>query len=125
MRFVIAIVACFCLISSAPLHASQQTTASYYTYESCVREGTSGVWTASGERFNENDLTCALRSRQWGGKYRVTNLENGKSVIVRHNDFGPNKKLHSKGRIIDLSKGAFKSIADLKHGVINVKVEAI
>ena len=100
-------------------------TASYYTYESCRREGTSGVWTASGERFDENDLTCAMRRRDWGTKFKVTNLANGKSVIVRLNDFGPNKRLHDNGRIIDLSKGAFQSIADLSKGVINVRVEEV
>lgn len=100
-------------------------TASYYTYKSCVREGTSGVWTASGERFNENDLTCAMRRRDWGTKFKVTNLANGKSVIVRLNDFGPNKKLHDKGRTCDLSKGAFMKISSLKQGVIRVKVEEI
>lgn len=119
-RWIIVFV--LILISNNPAYSE---TASYYTYESCVREGTSGVWTASGERFNENDLTCALRSRAFGKSYKVTNLANGKSVIVRHNDFGPNKKLHNSGRIIDLSKGAFKAISDLKHGVINVKVEGI
>jgi rare lipoprotein A len=100
-------------------------TASYYTYQSCVREGTSGVWTASGERFNENDFTCALRSRDWGGIYRVTNIETGRWVIVRHNDFGPNKKLHDKGRVIDLSKAAFAAIAPLRKGIISVKVERL
>jgi rare lipoprotein A len=100
-------------------------TASYYTYQSCVREGTSGVWTASGERFNENDLTCAMRRRDWGTKFKVTNLANGKSVIVRLNDFGPNKKLHNKGRIIDLSKAAFMKLASLKNGVIKVRVEEL
>lgn len=100
-------------------------TASYYTYESCRREGTSGVWTASGERFNENDLTCAMPHYNFGGFYKVTNLANGKSVIVRHNDYGPNKKLVKQGRIIDLSKAAFQSIADLRTGVISVKVEKV
>jgi len=99
--------------------------ASYYTYKSCRREGTSGILTASGERFNENDLTCAMRSRDWGKTYKVTNLVNQKSVIVRHNDFGPNKKLHNRGRIIDLSKAAFAKIADLKKGVVNVSVVEI
>ena len=98
-------------------------TASYYTYESCRKEGTSGVFTASGERFDENALTCAMRNRDFGGMYKVTNLDNGKSVIVRCNDFGPNKKLYQKGRVIDLSKGAFLRIADLKQGVITVSVE--
>lgn len=101
------------------------TTASYYTYESCVKEGTSGFWTASGERFDENDLTCAMRRRDWGTRFKVTNLANGKSVVVRLNDFGPNKKLHDKGRIIDLSKGAFEKIADLRVGVIKVRIEEL
>jgi rare lipoprotein A len=100
-------------------------TASYYTYKSCIREGTSGVWTASGERYDENDLTCAMRSREWGTRYKITNLDNQKSVIVRLNDFGPNKKLWKKGRKCDLSKGAFQKIANLKDGVIRVKIEKV
>ena len=100
-------------------------TASWYDEASCKKEGTSGVWTASGERFNEEDLTCAVRSRDWGTMYRVTNLNNGKSVVVRHNDFGPNKRLHDRGRIIDLSRGAFRKIADLREGVIPVKIEKV
>lgn len=118
----IVVVIIFTILTYQTVFAA---TASYYTYESCVKEGTSGVWTASGERFDENDMTCAMRRRDWGTMFRVTNLANGKSVIVRLNDFGPNKKLHDKGRIIDLSKGAFEKIADLKTGVINVKVEEI
>ena len=100
-------------------------TASYYTYRSCVREGTSGVWTASGERFNENDLTAAMWGVRFSTLVKVTNLTNGKTVIVRINDRGPSKRLVRKGRIIDLSKGAFLRIADLKRGVINVKVEVL
>ena len=100
-------------------------TASYYTYDSCRKEGTSGVYTASGKRFNENDLTCAMRSRAWGSMFKVTNLANGKSVIVRLNDFGPNKKLWNKGRKIDLSKGAFQKIANLKDGIIKVRIEKL
>lgn len=61
-------------------------TASWYSYKSCRREGTSGAWTVSGEKFDENDFTCALRSRSYGGLYRVVNLSTGKSVVVRHND---------------------------------------
>ena len=100
-------------------------TASWYSSESCQREGTSGILTASGERFDENALTCAMRSRDFGRFYKITNLVNGKSVIVKHTDFGPNKKLWKKGRIVDLSKAAFEKISDLKTGVINVKVEIL
>jgi len=100
-------------------------TASYYTKKSCQREGTSGVWTASGEAYNEDAMTCALRRRDWGGEYRVTNIMNGKSVVVRHNDFGPNKTLYNRGRIVDLSRGAFSKIAELKSGIIQIKIEKI
>ena len=48
--------------------------ATYYTEESCKREGTSGVYTANGEKFDEKALTCAMRSRAWGTKFKVTNV---------------------------------------------------
>ncbi len=98
--------------------------ASYYTAKSCKQEGTSGVWTASGQRYNEYALTCATRDKSLFGRYiKVMNIENGKSVTVLVNDFGPNKKLFRRGRIIDLSKGAFGKIADLKKGLIRVKLK--
>lgn len=100
-------------------------TASYYTYKSCVREGTSGVWTASGERYNENDLTAAMWDIPFGAQFMVTNMANNKIVIVRINDRGPSRRLVKKGRIIDLSKGAFLKIADLRTGVINVSISQI
>jgi rare lipoprotein A len=112
----------FFLIIAAIAHAD---TASYYTYQSCVREGTSGVWTASGERFNENDLTAAMWGIKFGTQVKVTNLANGKVVVVKINDRGPSKRLVRKGRVIDLSKGAFLKLASLKQGVIKVKVEVI
>lgn len=100
-------------------------TASWYSEASCKREGTSGVWTASGERFKDDGMTCAIRSRNFGGIYRVCNVSNGKCVTVKHNDFGPNKRLWNEGRKIDLSKGAFASIASLKQGIINVTIERV
>lgn len=82
--------------------------------------------TASGEKFDEGALTCAMRHRDFGHYYKVTNLENKKSVIVKHNDFGPSKKLFEKeNRIVDLSKSAFEQIADLDKGLVKVKVERI
>ena len=114
------------LLMQCPISwADSPHTASWYSFNSCRKEGTSGYFTASGERFNENDLTCALPHRKFGSSYKVTNLKNGKSVIVRHNDFGPGKKPLSRGVVIDLSKGAFQKIADLKSGIVPVKVEAL
>lgn len=109
----------------APYSDEQIGTASYYTYQSCIREGTSGVWTASGEQFDENDMTAAMWNVKFGTKFKITNVANGLTVIVRINDRGPSKRLFKKGRIIDLSKGAFEKIADLKKGIIRVKVEIV
>jgi rare lipoprotein A len=109
---------------SAEISAPVET-ASWYSTKSCQKEGTSGALTASGKKFDENAPTCAMRSRDFGKYYRITNLDNGKSVVVCHTDFGPNKKLWDKGRKVDLSKGAFRQIADLRKGIINVKIEAL
>jgi len=82
---------------------------------------------ADGTKFNEADFTCAMRSREFGKRYKVTNLRNGRSVVVRHADYGPARKYKGKllNRAIDLSKAAFAQIADLDSGVIKVKVEEL
>jgi rare lipoprotein A (peptidoglycan hydrolase) len=68
--------------------------------------GFHGARTASGERFNQHGLTAAHRSLPFGTKVRVTNVRNGRSVVVRINDRGP----HIRGRVIDLSSGAARAI---------------
>jgi rare lipoprotein A (peptidoglycan hydrolase) len=79
-----------------------------------------GKKTASGETFNEHDLTAAHPTLPMGTKAKVTNLETGKSVGVEINDRGP----YRKGRDIDLSKGAAKEIGMKKDGSASVKIEA-
>jgi rare lipoprotein A len=64
----------------------------------------SGSKTASGERFNQNAMTCAHRSLPFGTKLRVTH--GGRSVIVTVNDRGP----FIRGRVLDLSTGAARAI---------------
>ena len=78
-----------------------------------------GKKTANGEIFNENSLTAAHKTLPFGTKVKVTNLDNGKSVVVRINNRGP----YSNGRIIDLSKAAFSRIASTSRGVTRVKLE--
>ena len=99
-------------------------TASWYSVESCKREGTSGIC-ANGEVLDDEAYTCAVWDKKFGTKLKVTNLENGLSVIVVVKDRGPAKRLVRQGRVIDLSRGAFSKIADLKMGIIKVKVEVI
>ncbi|MDJ0726946.1 MAG: septal ring lytic transglycosylase RlpA family protein [Prochloraceae cyanobacterium] len=77
--------------------------------------------TASGERYNTNALTAAHRTLKFGTKVKVTNLNNGRSVIVRINDRGP----FTKGRIIDLSGAAANAIGMIKTGVAPVKIEIL
>lgn len=81
-----------------------------------------GKRTASGEIFNMNKLTCASNTYKMGTRLKVTNLGNGKSVVVKVNDTGGFGKY---GRVIDLSKAAFANIANLKKGIISVLVEKI
>lgn len=89
--------------------------ASYYAMKFQFRK------TANGERFSQMAKTAAHRRLPFGSKVKVTNVKNNKSVIVRINDRGP----FVKGRIIDLSRTAFKKIGNLNSGVLNVKIEVI
>ena len=96
------------------MHVSEGK-ASYYASQFQGRK------TANGETFNMNELTAAHRSLPFGTWVRVTNLRNGRNVIVRINDRGP----FIKGRVIDLSKGAAKKIGLEKSGIAHVRIEAI
>lgn len=80
-----------------------------------------GRKTANGEVFSNKKMTAAHKKLKFGTKVKVTNLRNGKSVIVRINDRGP---YHSQ-REIDLSKAAFKKIGNLKRGTIPIKYKII
>lgn len=92
-----------------------QGEASYYGAE------LAGHRTASGERFDPADLTAAHRTLPIGAKLRVTNLSNGKSVVVRINDRGPG----ARSRILDLSLAAAKEIAMIRSGKAQVKLELV
>ncbi len=78
-----------------------------------------GRKTANGERFDPAGLTAAHRSLPLGTVVKVTNLENGKKVIVRINDRGP----YVGGRIIDLSRAAAQEIGMIRKGIVKVKIE--
>lgn len=80
-----------------------------------------GKKTASGELYRNNLNSAAHMELPFGAMVRVTNLANGKSVVVRVNDRGN----FPRGRIIDLSKSAFSSIGSTRSGLIKVKVEVL
>ncbi len=81
-----------------------------------------GHRTASGERFNKNALTAAHRTLRMGTRVRVTNIRNGKSVVVRINDRGP---FGSKKRIIDVSEAAARKLGIIDAGVARVRLEVV
>lgn len=80
--------------------------------------GFHGRKTASGERFDQNDLTAAHRTLPFGTRVRVVDEKTGRSVIVRINDRGP----FAHGRVIDLSKGAAQALG--VQGLARVKLVA-
>lgn len=102
--------------TNAPAKPHQVGIASFYS------DKFDGRRTASGERFDQNDLTCAHGSLPFGCRIRVTNLRNNKSVEVKVNDRGGFSK---HGRVVDLSKAAAKEIGMVSTGTAKVKVEVL
>lgn len=81
-----------------------------------------GRKTASGEVFSNNKLTAAHRTYPFGTYLKVTNVANGKSVVVKVNDRGP----FTKGKELDLSRKAFMDITDNPNkGNLQVNIEVV
>lgn len=83
--------------------------------------GFHGRRSASGERYNQNAMTAAHRSLPFGTRVVVTNLNNGRSVVVRINDRGP----FVRGRVIDLSAAAARVLGMMQSGVAPVQVQVL
>ena len=80
-----------------------------------------GHRTANGERFDPNALTAAHRTLAFGTRVKVTNLENGRHVIVRINDRGP----FVRGRVLDVSRAAAKKLGFLATGTTTVRLDVL
>jgi rare lipoprotein A len=93
----------------------------------CVQEGEASWYrpqassksTAAGETNVAGQLTAAHRTLPFGTMVRVTNLDTGRSVVVRINDRGP----MGRGRIIDLSAAAASALDMRQDGVVHVRLE--
>ena len=83
--------------------------------------GFHGRQTANGEIFDTNEMTMAHRSLAFGSRVRVTNLDNGRSIVVRVNDRGP----YMGGRIADLSHAAASRLGFVEDGVVHARIELI
>lgn len=83
-----------------------------------------GTRTSTGERFYNNKFTAACNLFKLNTILRVTNLQNGKTVLVRVNDrMHPN--MLKKGRVIDLSQSAAKQLVFRSNGLVKVMLDAI
>jgi len=80
----------------------------------------------AGDKFFRNGHYAAMWDVPLGTKVRVTDLDNGKSIVVTINDRGPNKRMAVKGRIIDLAAKAFYDLnGNFKPGTIRVKLDIL
>lgn len=118
-------------IHTEPLHAQSRTTANkintqrpkrvFYGQASYYANSFNGKRTANGEIFSQKKLTCACNVLPLGTWIKVTNLRNGRSVIVKTND-----RIHPKmKRVVDLSKAAAQQLGFVSRGLTRVKVELL
>lgn len=77
--------------------------------------------TANGETYDQNDLTAAHKTLPMPSYVRVTNLENGRAIVLRVNDRGP----YAHGRVIDVSKRAAQLLGFEKQGTAKVRVRIV
>jgi rare lipoprotein A len=101
---------------AADFHGHAQSgKASYY------HDRFNGRRTASGARYNKNELSAAHKTLPLGTRVRVTDAHTGRSVVVRINDRGP----YARGRVIDLSRAAASEIGLVAKGVSSVQLEVL
>ena len=118
-----SVLACLCLAGASCATTrpalegwrAQVGLASYYS------SSHQGLRTASGEAFDTHELTAAHRTLPFGTRVRVTNLENGRAVVVRINDRGPWKKK----RVIDVSYAAARKLGMIGSGTARVRLDLV
>lgn len=119
----LAALAAVVLLSSCAPYQARRTPLKYHAVgtASWYGPGFHGRKTSSGERFDQQELTAAHRTLPFGSTIKVTNIDNGKTVVVRVNDRGP----FIRGRIIDLSKAAAHHIGMLGTGTARVELASL
>jgi rare lipoprotein A len=127
LRWISACVLALLVSCTVPPPPSPQVAAApaiqWRSYQTGIASWYGGRWhgrkTANGERYNQNTMTAAHRKLPFNTMVRVTNLSTGRSCVVRINNRGP----YSRGRVIDLSVAAAKSIGSYSCGLSRVKLE--
>ncbi len=77
--------------------------------------------TASGEKFDKNELTAAHPTLPFGTRLRVTDVSSGRSVTVKVNDRGP----YIRGRVVDVSPSAAEALGMVDRGIVNVRLDVV
>ena len=113
--FAFATLFAFTLLSAFATQKIEYGKAGYYA------DSLHGRKTASGEKYDKYEFTCAHKTLAYGTKIKVTRLDNKKSVIVRVNDRGP----YVEGYVTDISRAAAEQIGLIKIGVTRVKIEVV
>ncbi|HRI26357.1 MAG TPA: septal ring lytic transglycosylase RlpA family protein [Ferruginibacter sp.] len=99
----------------------KKTSRVFYGQASFYANKFQGRKTASGELFDQKKLTCACNVLPLGTWVKVTNLRNGRSVVVKIND-----RIHPRmRRVVDLSKAAAVKLGYVSRGLTRVKVEVV
>jgi rare lipoprotein A len=119
-------VAALLVTAPAPgsLHLSPPDTAPAWSQSGRVSwygPGFHGRRTANGETFDTHQLTMAHRSLAFGSRVRVTNLDNGRTIVLRVNDRGP----YVRGRIADLSHAAASRLGFVDDGLARARIELL
>lgn len=114
------------LLVTNPIPRAAPRVLNALTGKSHVLEGIASYYwqeqtTASGERFDRAGFTAAHRTLPLNTRVRVTNVVNGRSIVVRINDRGPFKP----GRVIDLSEAAARHLDMQTLGLVHVKLQVI
>ena len=116
---IILITLCGCSVKSPAIShgpdGSVRGVASWYG------PGYQGRTTANGEKFNMNAMTAAHKKLPFGTRVRVTNLANGRKLILKVNDRGP----FIAGRILDVSRRAARDLGFLEAGLAELRIEVL
>lgn len=111
----VALLAIVGLAGIAAAQTSEEGVANFYN------DNFQGKKTASGEMYDKNGLTAAHKKLEYGTKVKVTNVENGKSVVVTVND----RMGASSPAVIDVTRRAAEQLDFVKSGKAKVKLEVV
>ena len=125
-KIIILCVVCLSFLSALQASAQRKDTLGFdldtlYGIASYYSMSLDSTLTATGEYYTHGKLTAASNFYKLNTWVRVTNLRNGRSVVVRIND-RMHKKMAAKGRVIDLSRSAAKILGFMKGGLTKVQL---